>query len=82
MAFEEAITKVSIERLKKTIFAEHPQFCSRIEILSEDRRKEYFISDLKWIWKTDEENARKQAEELVRIGIFDRSQSRGGRDLY
>jgi hypothetical protein len=84
--FDEALKKVARTRLNQTIYAEYPEqmpFIKALEMNKKGRRGQYFISDLKRIWQMDDEQeALKKADELARIGVFDRRLSNSGLKTY
>lgn len=69
-SFKEALPEVSRHRLQQTLFAEYPKLKSYIEALKQ-AKTEHTVESLSSIWRVDSEEARKRAEALREIGLFE-----------
>lgn len=74
-SFKEALRQVSEVRLRQTLYAEYPNLKPYIEKL-EREKSDQRPSTLAQIWNVSEEEAVSIAEQLVRVGFFER---RGGK---
>ena len=69
-AFREALMPVSNTRLEQTIYAEYPELKSLIAALKAEKA-EQTLEKLTEIWKVAPEEATKNAERLVEVGVFE-----------
>jgi hypothetical protein len=69
--FKEALPEVSKVRLTQTLYAEYPAFREPLEELRNEKTS-HTANSLSAIWKIPVEDAQKRAEELIKIGFFER----------
>lgn len=75
-AFSEALVPVSKTRLEQTIYAEYPELKSLIAALKAEKAEQTLENLLK-IWKITPEEAMKNAERLVDVGVFEARGTKG-----
>lgn len=74
-SFKEALREVSVVRLRQTLYAEYPDLKPYVEKL-EGEKAEQLPSTLADTWAVDVDQAISIAEQLVRVGFFERKGSR------
>ena len=69
-SFKEALPEVSRHRLQQTLFAEYPKLKGYIEALKQ-AKTEHTPESLSAIWKVDQDEAKRRAEYLREVGLFE-----------
>ena len=80
-AFKDALEVVSEVRLKQTLYAEYPEWRTRLEAL-EGAKAQQSAATLAEIWGVDEGKARAIADRLVELGFFERRGTRQEPDYW
>lgn len=80
--FKEALRDVSNIRLTKTLYAEYPDLKPYVEGLRSEKAQQS-LSTLSRVWSVDDQSqVRRIAEELTRVGIFERRGTKGDPDYW
>jgi len=80
-AFKQALPEVSEIRVTQTLYAEHPGLRDAIEALRGERTSQR-LATLAAIWRVDEQEAGRLAEELAEVGFFEKRGTRDEREYW
>lgn len=80
-AFKQALAEVSLVRLEKTIYAEHPALQGAISKLDGEKTAQSSKS-LAGIWGVSEEEAGRMAADLVEVGLFEERGSKADPEYW
>jgi hypothetical protein len=80
-AFKEALPVVSESRVTRGLYAEYPEQRQFVERLRGDK-SEQTVASLAKVWGLSAEDARKEAEELVKIGFFESRTIKGNQSYW
>jgi hypothetical protein len=80
-AFKEALPPVSERRLTRGLYAEYPEHRQFIEKLR-GGKAEQTVAALQKIWGLSENEAQREAEELVKVGFFESRTTKEGQTFW
>jgi len=80
-SFKASLPAVSLYRLERTLYAEHPRLRDKVEMLR-GGKSELSIENLRGVWHLDQSETGKIADELVEVGFFRKKQTEGVGTTY